>query len=138
MDKKKIVQSASYLLCAAVAFAVPNSLMESEFSIGLVSGALLRLHNLGTWLFVLAILVALLYRRIAAVEALVAVLFCAPLCFYLLAPGLFQSVLPGDYSVGPPRGFSLAGWAVLSIVSFGAATYVSVRAFYRLPERRPS
>ena len=138
MDKKKIVQSASYLVCAAVAFAVPNNLVESEFSIGLVSGALLRLHNLGTWLFVLAILVALLYRRIAAVEALVAVLFCAPLCFYLLAPGLFQSVLPGDYSVGPPRGFSLAGWAVLSLVSFAAAIYVSVRAFYRLPERRTS
>ena len=104
MDKKKIVQSASYLLCAAVAFAVPNRLVESEFSVGLVSGAFLRLHNLGTWLFVLAILVALLYRRIAAVEALVAVLCCAPLCFYLLAPGLFQSVLPGDYSVGTAEG----------------------------------
>ena len=138
MDKKKIVQSASYLLCAAVAFGVPNSLVESEFSGGLVTGALLRLHNLGTWLFVLAILVALLYRRIAAVEALVAVLLCAPLCFYLIAPGLFQNVLPGDYSVGPPSGFWLPGWAVMSIVSFAGAIYVSVRAFYRLPERRPS
>lgn len=138
MDKKKIVQSASYLLCAVVAFTVPNSLVESEFSGGLVTGALLRLHNLGTWLFVLAILVALLYRRIAAVEALVAVLLCAPLCFYLIAPGLFQNVLPGDYSVGPPSGFWLPGWAVMSIVSFAGAIYVSVRAFYRLPERRPS
>jgi hypothetical protein len=137
MDKKKIVQSASYLLCAAVAFAVPSSLVESEFSGGLVTGALLRMHNLGTWLFVLAALVALLYRRVAAVEALVAVLFCAPLCFYLIAPGLFQSVLPGDYSIGAPSGLSLPGWAVLSIASFAAAIYVSVRAFYRLPESRP-
>jgi hypothetical protein len=136
MDKKKIVQSASYLLCAAVAFAVPNSLVESEFSGGLVSGALLRLHNLGTWLFVLAILVALLYRRIAAVEALIAVLFCAPLCLYLLAPGLFKVCFRA--TTRSAEGLSMAGWAVLSMVSFAAAIYVSVRAFNRLPERRPS
>jgi hypothetical protein len=136
MSNEKLRQSGSYLLCAGVAFAVPNRLVAIE-SDSLVTGALLRLHNLGFWLFVLALLMAFLYRRIAAVEALVAAFFCTPLCLYLIAPGIFQSVFRGEYPLGEPVVFAWRVWAILSVASLAAAIYVSVRAFSG-PARRPT
>lgn len=76
---KQLFQAASCLLCAAVAWKYSITLVGTEFGGGRLTGPLLTLHISGSVLFILAIVLAFLYPRVAAISALVASMLCVPL-----------------------------------------------------------
>ena len=83
----------------------------TEFIGGWLTGPLLNLYDVGTFLFVPALLLAFFFRRIAAAFALTASLLCLPLYLYFVAPGPFRSVFRGEYSVPLQASFVWNSWA---------------------------
>jgi|SRR5215471_10281907 len=126
MENGKLGQVASYALSTGVAWFVPNAVLAFEFRGGVVFGGLLRLHVIGMYIFLSALLMTLLYRRIAAAEALVASVCCLPLYFYLTAPGPARRIFGDHYSAPLQASFAWNGWAVLGILSLVIAASVSV------------
>jgi hypothetical protein len=127
-EKPGLWQAVSYLLCAFLTWQYSMPLEGSEFSGGRVTSPLLDLDDIGIALFVLSLLLALIYRRIAAGLALVACLFL-PLYLYFTVPGPFRQVFKNNYSV-PLRGNVVwDSWAFAGIFSLAIATYVSLLAF---------
>src|SRR5580658_7277345 len=97
----KMIQAASYLICAAVAFKYSFDIVGTEFGSGMVTGPLLTSHVNGSILFILASILIFIYRRAASISAMLASLLCLPLYLYFVAPGLFQEIFAGLYSVPP-------------------------------------
>src|SRR5260370_34982270 len=98
---QKMWQAASCLLSALVAIRYSNGLGETEFAGGRVTGPILDLFYSGTLLFVLALLLTFIYRRIAAAIALAASLFCLPLYLDFTARAPFRSVFAGQHTAAP-------------------------------------
>ena len=86
-EKTKLAQAAACLVCAVVVWRYGSDLEGTEFSGGWLTGPLLDMKDVGTLLFVLALLLTFVYRRIAAATTLVASLLCLPLYLYFTTPG---------------------------------------------------
>jgi hypothetical protein len=127
--KAKLEQAAACLLCAAIAWRYGSSLVGTEFSRGWLTGPLLDMKDVGSLLFLLALLLTFFYRRIAAGTTLTACLLCLPLYLYFAAPGLFRRVFSrGEWS-GPLRTGSVwDNWTVTGIVVLAITAYLAVRA----------
>jgi hypothetical protein len=91
---KKVYLATSCLLCIIVMWKYGFFLdyEGTEFSGGWLTGPLLHLYDLGGLTFVLALLLAFFYRRIASVTSLASSLLCLPLLLYFTAPGPFRRV----------------------------------------------
>jgi hypothetical protein len=122
--KQKLWQAASCLLCATVAWRIGDALASSEFRGGSLTGPLLDLHDSGGLLFVLAVILTFVYRRIAAGMALVSCLLCLPLYLYFTAPGPFRHVFRGEYSVPLQANFVWDKWAISGMLTLAVATYI--------------
>jgi hypothetical protein len=129
--KIKLMQVAACLLCAAVVWRHENILAPlggTEFGGGLVTGPLLTLYDVGALLFVLALLLAVFFRRIAAAITFTAALLCLPLYLYFTAPILFRWIFrSADWESPLRHGFVWNKWAVTGIVALMIAAYVSLR-----------
>jgi hypothetical protein len=88
----------------------------------------LTIHSGGLDLFILAFVLAFLFRRIAAGIAIVASLISLPLYLFLVAPGLSRRLLGGNYSVLIPANFVWDRYAVLGILTIALAVYVCIRS----------
>src|SRR6266404_826947 len=64
-EKTKLAQAAACLVCAVVVWRYGSDLEGTEFSGGWLTGPLLDMKDVGTLLFVLALLLTFVYRRIA-------------------------------------------------------------------------
>ncbi len=128
--KQELWQASSCLLCIAVAWVHLDDLGAGEFSGGWLTGPLFTRADDGSILFVLAIALTFLYRRIAAAIALVASLLCVPLYLYFIAPGSFRWVLRGEYSVPLRANFVWNNWAIAGITSILVAIFVHLRTLY--------
>ena len=64
--KLQLLQGAACLLCAIVVWRYASSLLGTEFSGGWITGPLLEMKEVGSLLFVLALLLTFFYRRVAA------------------------------------------------------------------------
>lgn len=115
------------MLCAIVGWVVSDPLGPSEFRGGTVTGPLLAIHEVSGGLFVLSAVMTFVYRRTAAVIALIACLLSLPLYFYFTAPGVFRRVFPGEYTVPVRAGFVWDTWAVAGITAVAAAAYISLK-----------
>ena len=93
-----LIQAIASLLCAAVTWKVGLDL-EAEFSGGRVTGRLLHIQHIAGLLFLAAALASFFSRRIGGAAVILACALCAPLNAYLIFPGLFQSMFPGNYRV---------------------------------------
>lgn len=122
----KLCLAANCLLCAIVVWRYGADLEGTEFIGGWLTGPLLNLYDVGTFLFVPALLLAFFFRRIAAAFALTASLLCLPLYLYFVAPGPFRSVFRGEYSVPLQASFVWNSWAALGILTLVVATCVSL------------
>jgi hypothetical protein len=123
---KKLCQTASCLLCAIVVWRYGSDLEGTEFIGGWLTGRLLNLYDVGTFLFVPALLLAFFFRRIAAAIALIASLLCLPLYLYFVAPGPFRSVFRGEYSIPLQATFVWNRWAALGILTLVVAICTSL------------
>lgn len=128
---QQLLQAATCLLCAAVAWKSPVGwgLGGTEFGGGRVTGPLLDMHDIGTLLFPLALLLTFMYPRVAAAIAFAASVLSLPLYLYFAAPGPFRWVVRGNYKVPLRANFEWNNWTIAGIVTLALATYVCLRSF---------
>jgi hypothetical protein len=139
MLKQKVLQAAGCLLCAYLTIRDPYGLSGSEFSGGRLTGRLLDLKFVGFFLFVVALLLAFVFPRIAAVTALISSLCCLPLYFYFVVPGLFRRIFKGfEWSVPLKSYFVADRWALANILALLLVIGISVQTLWRRSKKRPS
>lgn len=98
-DRKTWLQAALAILCAFWLLIRLDELGASEFSGGWLTGKLFVMADGSSVLFVGAVVLTFFYPRIAAAVLLAASALAAPLCLYLLMPGVYRVVFGGEYSV---------------------------------------
>ncbi len=127
--KHELWQAGSCVLCIGVAWLHLDDIGASEFSGGRVTAPLFAMADIGSFLFIPAIILTFFYRRIAAGIALMAALLCQPLYLYFMAPGPFRWVFKGEYSVPLRANFVWNNWAIAGIASLLFAIIVCLRRF---------
>jgi hypothetical protein len=105
----------------------------SEFSGGVTTAVILRLYDISTGLLVVGGVVCL-FRRVLMGAAIVvaAGLLAAPLYIYVFLPGIFRSIVGGEYSV--PL-FSMGRWDAGAAFALGpliVTTTIALAALLRL------
>jgi hypothetical protein len=128
IGKQGFMQTGSLFLCVVVAWVSSSVVESSEFSGGRVTGRLLTLQNAGLYLFVAAVLLTFVFRRLAAGVALAASLLTFPFYLYFVLPGLFRSLFKGEYSVPLHTTIVWDKWAIAGILTLAAAVYICVRS----------
>jgi len=108
MKKPGTDQLSLALICLVGVFvALQNTkgLEGTEFSGGWLTGPLLWMAEIGIGLFLLALVVAFIHRRVAAAIGFAASLFCLPLYLYFTAPVPFNQIFGFGHELKvQPRG----------------------------------
>jgi glycerol-3-phosphate acyltransferase PlsY len=123
-----LLQATACLLCAIVA-AEHSDLAYIEFGGGTLTGPLVDLNNIGGLLFIVALILTFIYRRLAAICALVASLLCLPLYLYRMAPGIAQRLIPGSFRYLSRTNFVWNEWAFIGVLLLVMTAYVCFRSF---------
>lgn len=129
--KHQLWLAVSCLVCVIVALRNTNDLEGTEFSVGWLTGRLLSMVDIGTVLFVLALIVAFMYPRIAGAIGLASSLLCLPLYLYFIAPVPFNQLFGfgHQFKVQPGGGFHRNGWAITGVLTLAVTTYVCLHGF---------
>jgi len=85
------------VLCALVGATFSEPFQGTEFSGGFLTGRILGLHDASLLLFVASAGLAFVDRRLAIIGVLFGCLLALPLYAYLVAPGPFRALFPGNY-----------------------------------------
>jgi hypothetical protein len=125
-SKQKIWQATAWLVCVGVLWIHLNDFGASEFSGGRLTGKLLTMADVGCLLFLIAVLSAILFPRVAVAIALTATLLCLPFYLYVLMSGPFRRIFKGEYSVPLQRPFFWNNWAVVGVLSLVVAAFLSL------------
>lgn len=125
---QKSWQAAACLSCLALLWTYGSGLEGTEFSGGRITGPLLDMSDIGIVLFIPALLVVFLYRRVAAVITLLASLLSLPLYIYFAAPGPFRYIFKGEYSVPAKGNFVWGRQELIGILAITFAIFVSIRS----------
>ncbi len=136
LNSWKFVQAISCAICATIAWHISSGLGETEFSGGRITGPLLNLNNLGILLFATAVILTFLFPRLAAVAGITASLISLPLYFYLMAPGPFRRMFPGEYSVPLQSNFVWNRWLIYGTFSVGLTICFCFRTWKSPSSRR--
>jgi hypothetical protein len=146
MKKPGTHQVALALICLVGVFvALQNTrgLEGTEFSGGWLTGPLLSMADVGTALFLLALVVTFVFPRVAAAIGLASSLLCLPLYLYLTAPVQFNQIFGfgHELKVHPSAGFHWNRWAIAGVLTLAVTTYICLRGFAaasreQTPERR--
>jgi len=140
-DTQKLPLAIICLVGVLVALQNTNGLEGTELSGGWLTGPLLSMADLGTGLFLLALIVAFIHRRVAAAIGLAASLFCLPLYLYFIAPVLFNQIFGfgHEFKVQPDGGFHWDKWAITGLFTVIVTIYICLSGFAatgreRIPE----
>lgn len=126
--RQKLMQIVSFLLCAGVSWVSSEAVASSEFRGGRLTGTLLTLQDIGLYLFLAGVLLAFLFRRVAAGTALIASLVSLPFYLYFVVPGLFRGLFKAEHSV-PVRAIIVwNNWAVAGILTLALTVYVCLHS----------
>lgn len=100
-----------------------------EFSGGWLTGPLLSMTDVGTVLFVLALIVTFTYSRIAGAIGLASSLHRLPLYLYFIAPVSFNQIFGFGhrFKVQPSGGFYWDRWAIAGVLTLTVTIYKSLR-----------
>jgi len=99
LSKLKVWQAAAFFACVVVLWIRLDDFCASEFSAGRLTGKLFTMADLGSLLFLVALLLTIFFPRVAAAIALAATLLCLPFYLYILMPGPYRQIFKGEYSV---------------------------------------
>lgn len=132
--KKKTWQAIGCLACTVVLWDHLYNFDASEFSGGRLTGPLLHMADLGSLLFLAAVLLTFFLRRIAATIALAATLLCLPFYLYILMPGPYRWIFKGEYSVPLHKPFHWDSWAIVGIVSLLFAAILSLSSYSKIQD----
>ncbi len=93
--------------------------------------------DLGSLLFLVALLMTMFFPRVAAAIALVAALLCLPFYLYILMSGPYRQIFKGEYSVPLQRPFVWNSWAVVGAISLVIAAFLSLHSLSKGPGDLP-
>ena len=124
--RPKLLQAASCLVCVVVAQRNSFALGGTEFSGGHLTGPILDSLEVGSLLFVLALVLTFVRPRIAAALAIVASLISLPLYLYFTAPGPFRRVFRGEYSVPLQANFVWDRSAIVGVLAVAVAMCICI------------
>ena len=140
--KQQLMLAVSCLVCVVVALRNTNGLEGTEFSGGWLTGPLLSMTDIGTVLFVLALIGSFVYPRIAGAIGIASSLLCLPLYLFFIAPVPFNQIFGfgHEFKVQPSGGLHWDRWAIAGVLTLVVATYVCFRGFgptsrAQIPER---
>jgi Na+(H+)/acetate symporter ActP len=128
LSKNKVWQATAFLVCAGVLWTRLIGFDASEFSGGRITGKLFTMAEVGSLLFLVALLLTIFYRRVAAAIALAATLLGLPFYLYILMPGPNRQIFKGEYSIPLQRPFVWNNWAVIGVLSLVIATFSSLHS----------
>ena len=134
--RQKLLQTASCLVCVVVAQRNSFGFGGTEFSGGRLTGPILNALDIGSLLFVLALVLTFVRPRIAAVLAIVASLLCLPLYLYFTAPGPFRRVFGGEYSVPLQGNFVRHRSAISGLLAVAVALCICIWNLRTVVERQ--
>jgi hypothetical protein len=107
LGRQKLLQTASCLVCVVVAQRNSFELGGTEFSRGHLTGPILVSLEIGSLLFVVALVLTFVRPRIAAALSIAASLLCLPFYLYFTAPSsVWRGVLgsaAGEFCLGQKR-----------------------------------
>ncbi len=135
--RAELMQAAACVLCAAITWRYGSSLEGTEFSRGWLTGSLLDMKDVGSLLFVLALLLTFFYRRVSAAVSLIACLLCLPVYLYFTSPGTFRWLFKGKYSAPLRESFVWNTWMIFGILVLAIATYFSVHILVTPEDSKP-
>jgi hypothetical protein len=131
-SKGKAMQALACLACLVVLWIRLDDFGASEFSGGWLTGARLRMADLGALFFLAALLLTFFLRRTPAALALVAVLLCLPFYLYILMPGPYRWIFKGGYSVPLNRSFHWDAWAAVGVFSLLFVAVLTLRSYFKI------
>ena len=128
LNKQKVWQAAACLACVGVLWIRLDDFGASEFCGDRLTGKLFTMADLGSLLFLVALLLTMFFPRVAAAIALVAALLCLPFYLYILMPGPYRQIFKGEYSVPLQRPFVWNNWAVVGAIGLVIAAFWSLHS----------
>ena len=128
LNKQKVCQAVACLACVGVLWIRLDDFGASEFSGGRLTGKLFTMADLGSLLFLVALLLTIFFPRVAAAIALAATLLCLPFYLYILIPGPYRQIFKGEYSATLQRPFVWNNWAVVGVLSLAIAAFFSLHS----------
>jgi hypothetical protein len=138
VGKNALWQAITILLCVVVAWTQADRVDGSEFIGGRVTGPIFSLFESGILVFVLAILLTFIYRRVAAVMGMAASFLCLPLYLYFTAPGPFRFFFRGIYSVPLQSNFVWDNGVIGGMLTLAGAVFVCSRSLSDAGHKEPS
>lgn len=111
------LQAGACLFCLATSIWDPHDIGASEFRGGWLTGRLFGWNEQGILILLAVLPFTFLYRRAAAVAATVGALLGLPMYLYLVAPGAFRWLVPGEWSVPLRSAFYWDTWALSCILA---------------------
>jgi hypothetical protein len=140
--KEQFMLAVSCLVCVVVGLRYTNGLEATEFRGGWLTGPLLSMTDIGTALFVLALIGSFVYPRIAGGIGIASSLLCLPLYLFFIAPVPFHRIFGfgHEFKVQPSGGLHWDRWAIVGVLTLAVTTYVCFRGFAatsrsQIPER---
>jgi len=129
--KQQIGLAICCVVCAFVALQNTGGLEGTESSGGWLTAPLLSMADIGSALFLLALIVTFLYPRVVGAIALVSSLLCLPLYLYFTAPVLFNRIFGfgHEFKVQPTGGFHWHRWVMAGVLTLAVTTYACLRSF---------
>jgi hypothetical protein len=128
-DIQQVYQASSCVLCVFLALKDTDGLEGTEFSGGWLTGPLLSMADIGTLLFVLAVVATFVFPRVAAAIGLASSLLCLPLYLFDIAPVPFAQVFARGHEfkgyVAP--GFHWHTWPVAGLLALALTVYLCTR-----------
>jgi len=94
---EKRLQAGAFLVCLVVWLIQLDALSASEFSHGRVTGMLVGIADEGFNLLLVAFFATFFLPRVGAMLGLAGALATLPVNLYLVVPGVYQSVLGGEW-----------------------------------------
>jgi hypothetical protein len=126
LGRQKLLQAASCLVCVVIAQRNSFALGGTEFSGGRLTGPILDSFEVGSLLFVLALVLTFVRPRIAAALAIVSSLISLPLYLYFTAPSPFRRVFGGEYSVPLQSNFVWDSPAIVGVLAVAVAICICI------------
>ena len=120
--------------CLLGAIAVTKScsdLLGTELEGGTVTGPMLYAALISKVLFIVTLILAILWPRMAIVSGVTASLFCLPLYVYRTLPALFRVIFPGLYKSPPPGTFIWHGWSLIGMLTTVVVVWLSSHICFR-------
>jgi hypothetical protein len=140
-EMPQVWQATSCLLCVLFALKITDGLAGTEFSGGRLTGPLLSMADIGSFFFVLALVVTFVYPRVAAVVGLASSLLCLPLFLFFIAPVPFNQIFGfgHELKVQPSPASTGRIWTATGLLTLAVTSVLCVRriAARSAPETLP-